>query len=59
MDFSLEKPIPSKREFHLNIEAKKLDGDFLGDTVALLRPHERYNLEEAFKIVIETLIEKM
>jgi predicted nucleotidyltransferase component of viral defense system len=59
MNFSLEKPIPSKKEFLMNIEAKKIDTDFLGDTAALLRPDEKYNHEEAFKIVIDTLIERM
>ncbi len=59
MRFSLEKPIPSKREFMMNIEAKKNDPDFLGDTAALLRPDEKYNHEEAFRVVIETLIERM
>lgn len=59
MNFSLEKPIPSKKEFLMNIEAKKIDSDFLGDTSALLRPDEKYNHEEAFKIVIDTLIERM
>ncbi|MBK8488819.1 MAG: nucleotidyl transferase AbiEii/AbiGii toxin family protein [Bacteroidetes bacterium] len=59
MNFSLEKPIPSKKEFLMNIEAKKIDTDFLGDTTALLRPDEKYNHEDAFKIVIDTLIERM
>ena len=59
MNFSLEKPLPSKKEFLLNIEVKKTDPDFLGDIAALLRPDEKYNHEEAFKIVIETLIERM
>jgi predicted nucleotidyltransferase component of viral defense system len=59
MKFSLSKPIPSKKEFLLNMEAKRTDADFLGDTAALLRPDEDYNHEEAFKIVIETLIERM
>lgn len=59
MNFSLEKPIPSKKEFLMNIEAKKIDTDFLGDTTALLSPDEKYNHEEAFKIVIDTLIERM
>lgn len=59
MNFSLEKPIPSKKEFLLKIEAKKIDPDFLGDTAGLLRPDEKYNHEEAFKIVIDTLIERM
>lgn len=59
MTFSLEKPIPSKKEFLMNLEAKKSDADFLGDTAALLRPDEKYNHEEAFKIVTEILIERM
>ena len=59
MSFSLEKPIPSKKEFLINIEAKKNDADFLGDTAALLRPDEKYNHVEAFKMVIGNLIERM
>ena len=59
MKFSLEKPIPTKKEFLMQMEAKKADADFLGDTAALLRPDEKYNHEEAFKIVIEKLIERM
>ncbi|MEI6508043.1 MAG: nucleotidyl transferase AbiEii/AbiGii toxin family protein [Bacteroidota bacterium] len=59
MKFSLEKPIPSKKEFLINIEAKKADDEFLGDISALLRPDEKYNHEEAFKILIEELIERM
>lgn len=59
MKFSLEKPIPTQKEFQLNIEKKKTDDEFLGDTIALLRPDEKYNHEEAFKIVTESLIERM
>lgn len=59
MQFSLEKPIPTKKEFTLNIERKKTDDEFLGDIVALLRPDENYNHEEAFQLVTETLIERM
>lgn len=59
MKFSLKKPIPTKKEFLMQMEAKKADAEFLGDTVALLRPDEKYNHEEAFKIVIDTLIERM
>lgn len=59
MRFSLDKPIPTKKEFLLNIGRKKTDSEFLGDTVALLRPDEDYNQDEAFEIVIEKLIQKM
>lgn len=57
MKFSLEKPIPTKKQFLLNLVAKKNDMEFLGDTVALLRPNEKYNYEEAFEEVINKLVE--
>ncbi|MFT4154505.1 nucleotidyl transferase AbiEii/AbiGii toxin family protein [Parafilimonas sp.] len=57
--FSLGKPVPTKKEFLLNIERKKTDNEFLGDTIALLRPDEKYNPDEAFQLVTEKLIEKM
>jgi predicted nucleotidyltransferase component of viral defense system len=59
MAFSLDKPIPSKKEFLLNLEKKRVDKEFLGDTVGLLRPDEKYNKDEAFEIVIAQLIEGM
>lgn len=59
MKFSLEKPIPTKKEFLMQIEAKKADSEFLGDTVGLLRPNEKYNQEEAFDLVTNHLIERM
>ncbi|MCX6897005.1 MAG: nucleotidyl transferase AbiEii/AbiGii toxin family protein [Verrucomicrobia bacterium] len=59
MKFSLTKPIPTKKEFLIQMEAKKADTEFLGDTVALLRPNEKYNHEEAFDLVIKNLIELM
>lgn len=59
MKFSLEKPIPTRKEFLLNIEKKKTDKEFLGDTVALLSPDEKYSQEETFKIVVNQLIQLM
>lgn len=59
MKFALDKPIPTRKEFLLNMERKKTDPDFLGDTVALLRPENKYNPKEAFELVTEILIEKM
>lgn len=59
MKFVLDKPIPTRKEFLLNIERKKKDNEFLGDTVALLHPNESYNQDEAFEIVTKLLIEKM
>ncbi|WP_373524467.1 nucleotidyl transferase AbiEii/AbiGii toxin family protein [Aquiflexum sp.] len=59
MSFSLDKAIPTKKQFLLNLEAKRTDAEFLGDTVALLRPDEKYILEEAFEDVINKLVEPM
>ncbi len=59
MSFSLEKAIPTKKQFLLNLEAKRRDAEFLGDTMALLRPDENYNQEEAFELVLKTIVEKM
>ncbi|MCU0351958.1 MAG: nucleotidyl transferase AbiEii/AbiGii toxin family protein [Flavobacterium sp.] len=59
MSFSLEKAIPTKKQFILNLEAKRKDAEFLGDTIALLRPEERYNQDEAFELVIRNLVELM
>ena len=59
MKFSLEKPIPTQKEFQMNIERKKTDDEFLGDTTALLRPDEKYNQEDAFQLVTKLLIERM
>lgn len=59
MKFSLDKRIPTKKEFLLNIEKKKNDAEFLGDTFALLRPDEMYDQVEAFQIISQQLVERM
>lgn len=59
MKFSLEKPIPTKKEFLMQMDAKRADAEFLGDTVALLRPDEKYIQDEAFDLVTKHLIELM
>jgi predicted nucleotidyltransferase component of viral defense system len=59
MSFSLEKAIPTKKQFIMNLEAKRNDMEFLGDTVALLRPEEKYNQDEAFELVLKNLVDLM
>jgi predicted nucleotidyltransferase component of viral defense system len=59
MNFSLEKAIPTKKQFKLNLEAKRNDAEFLGDTVALLRPEEKYDQDVAFELVLNHLVELM
>ena len=59
MNFSLEKAIPTKKQFILNLEAKRNDAEFLGDTVALLRPEEKYEQDIVFELVLNHLVELM
>lgn len=58
MNFSVEKP-PTQREYLLNMEAKILDSEFLGDTTALLRPDVPYDPQTAYELVKTTLIEQI
>lgn len=58
MNFSVEKP-PTKREFILNMEAKILDSEFLGDITAILRPDVPYDPQEAYELVRTRLIERI
>jgi hypothetical protein len=58
MQFSVQKP-PTRKEFLLNMEVKMKDSDFLGDTIALLRPEVSYNPVEAYKLVRAQLIERI
>lgn len=50
---------PSKAEYLNNLDNKMADRDFLGDTVALLRPEERYNPIEAYEKVRFVVLDKM
>jgi hypothetical protein len=59
MSFALDKAIPTKRQFILNLEAKRKDTEYLGDTIALLRPNEIYRQDEAFDLVISSLVDLM
>jgi predicted nucleotidyltransferase component of viral defense system len=58
MDFSTGTS-PSRKEYLLNMENKMNDSDFLGDTVALLRPEVKYKPEAAYELVKVKLIDKI
>ena len=58
MEFVVNQP-PSKKQFIQNMEEKMRDAEFLGDTAALIRPDEKYNQDEANKLVRTELIEKL
>jgi len=50
---------PTQREFLQNMELKMQDKEFLEDTNLLLRPEDKYNPLEAWKLVRNQLIEKL
>ena len=58
MAFSVGKA-PTQKEYLLNMEQKIEDDEFLGDMEMLLRPDEKYNAVEAWKLVKSRLIEKL
>jgi predicted nucleotidyltransferase component of viral defense system len=51
--------IPPREVYLKNLEDKMNDPEFLGDTTALLRPDEKYDPEEGFKIIKNEIIDKM
>jgi predicted nucleotidyltransferase component of viral defense system len=59
MAFSLDKPIPSAKEFLLNLQNKKSDAEFNGDIVAIIRPEIVYDQMLAFQLLEEAIISNM
>jgi hypothetical protein len=58
MDFSVSKP-PTRKQFIQNIENKMIDPDFLEDMENLLHPDEKYEIQEAYRIVKEEIIDRL
>ena len=56
--FSVDNP-PTRKQFLRNLETKMQDNEFLGDTLALLRPTEQYDAHKAFNFIKDELIEKL
>jgi predicted nucleotidyltransferase component of viral defense system len=56
MNFAVNK-LPTQKEFFINMEAKIVDKEFLGDTKSLLRGDANYNPQEAYELVKASLIE--
>jgi predicted nucleotidyltransferase component of viral defense system len=50
---------PTQKEYLQNMELKMEDSEFLGDTNFLLRPDEIYHPHEAWKMIKQTLINKL
>lgn len=58
MDFSVSQP-PTYKQFILNMESKMTDPDFLEDMGSLIRSDETYDIQKAYQIVKERIIEKL
>lgn len=58
MSFSVTKA-PTHKQFVLNMEDKMKDPEFLGDMDNLLHPDETFDMQEAYQIVKEGIIEKL
>lgn len=56
--FSVPQP-PTKKQFLINMEEKMTDGEFLGDTVMLLRPEVGFNADEAYDVIKRELLERL
>lgn len=58
MYFSVSQP-PTYKQFILNMESKMTDPDFLEDMGSLIRSDETYDIQKAYQIVKERIIEKL
>lgn len=58
LDFSVSQP-PTYKQFILNMESKMTDPDFLEDMGSLIRSDETYDIQKAYQIVKERIIEKL
>lgn len=56
--FSVAQP-PTKKQFLLNMEEKMTDSEFLGDTSMLLRPEVKFDVETAYNLVKEKLLNRL
>lgn len=58
MAFTVENP-PTYKQFVNNMEAKMSDEEFLGDTMGLLRPEMSFEPLASYRLVKETLIDRL
>lgn len=58
LDFSVSQP-PTYKQFILNMESKMTDPDFLEDMGSLIRSDETYDIQKAYQIVKQRIIEKL
>ena len=51
--------LPTRELYIKNIEEKMRDPEFIGDTVALIRPEEKWNAEEAYQLIKNKILKKL
>ena len=51
--------IPTQKQFMLNIEEKMNVEEFLNDMISLLRINEKYDHNEAYKLIKKEIIQKL
>ena len=51
--------MPTKELYIKNIEGKMKDPEFLGDTMALIKPDEEWVATEAYKLIKTEIIERL
>ncbi len=51
--------LPTRELYIKNIEEKMRDPEFIGDTVALIRPEEKWNAEKAYQLIKNKILMKL
>jgi len=57
--YQSEGSSPTKDVYIKNIKEKIVDPEFTGDTIALIRPEENWNIDEAYKLIKKEILEKL
>ena len=50
---------PTQERYIENIEEKMRNPEFVGDTIALIRPEENWNVEDAYHLIKSKILEKL
>jgi len=51
--------LPIREQYIKNLEDKMSDPEFIGDTVALIRPEENWNADQAYQLIKNKILMKL
>ena len=51
--------LPTQELYKKNVEEKINDQEFIGDTIALIRPEENWEAKEAYELIKTEILEKL